>query len=250
MRCEDNEERGLPLDYVARHLDDDVVAAFEEHYLVCSRCFALVQAAEVVRHEIRSIPLVGNRWRSWAVPLGIAASSILAIGLLLKRPVPGSSSSLAPAPTAVVTTTATLRTSAGVFDPPAWPALTYRGASPSQDLTRAWSAYMAHDYARSKMLLSALVSQGDRRPAVLFFLGVSKLQLKDWRSGLEDLQAVRKMGETPFLEETYFYAAHGYLGLGESAPALEELTSLVRLNGDFKSRAEALANEIRSTPER
>lgn len=110
LTCAEVDERDLEAGYLSRRLSPEVVAAYEEHYFGCDRCWRALQRATETRSAfgVRGASGARSRWP----PLGLAAAAVLVIaigaGLWSRRePPPSLVAMRGPGEALVVRTTAT-----------------------------------------------------------------------------------------------------------------------------------------------
>ena len=79
LTCAEVDERELEAGYLSRRLSPEVVAAYEEHYFGCDRCWRALQLATETRSAFGVRGASGARSRG--LPLGLAAAAVLVIAI-------------------------------------------------------------------------------------------------------------------------------------------------------------------------
>jgi hypothetical protein len=259
-------------DLVARYLTDDVTdterQAFEVHYFDCPACLEALEtlrAAQVAMRERGAIVTRERRIPTWA-SLAAAATLLAALSgfLLFNRdaatPVEPAATTAGPQPSAGIaapvptgpasTPPASVRTADTLqrlarFEPmPAAPPL-LRGPLGANAFNRAMTHYREGRYEAARGLLRELATSS---PTVetSFFLGVIEARLDSPTVAITHLERVTSAGDTPYLEDGWFYLAKASLLAGDARGAASALERAVALGGERLGEAESLLKELRS----
>ena len=235
MTCEHVAENELVERYAAGRLDDDAVAAFEEHYLACARCQHELRLAASIRTAAAAAPAATARprapWRIWAAGSALAAAALAA---LLFWP---------------AARRAELERLGGVAVPPVYLGVQVRAADSAADsiFRTAMDEYAAGQYARAADGLRAALDAGVEPADAEFFLGASLLQLGRNDDAAAAFARVLAAGDTPYRAEAAFYRAKSLLRTGDGDAALRALDAAISGGGVVGEHAEALADSVRAT---
>ena len=266
MPCDQIAAEGLAERYLLGQLSEEEQVAFERHYFDCERCFGELQTLEAMRAELRENAATSVRtarrvwWPAW---LGAAAAVVLAagIGFWLMRPgqetrPPPPDRAAAPvavspppvgeAPTPPVQTPAVSIAELARFEPPPYTPVVLRG--PEDEARRMFLAAMEH-YRRGEHLqaidgLRAAAGKDRGAADAGFFLGVSLLLTGQQERGVAELQRTVALGDSPYLEEAYFYLAKGLLQKGDVSGARRALRAMIALGGDHQREAKQLLGQV------
>lgn len=77
------------------------------------------------------------------------------------------------------------------------------------------------------------------------YLGVCLLLTGDAKGAVSEFEGLLAIGPAPYLEETYFYWAHGLIETGNGKKAREVLETLIGFGGKYQARAKELLSQIR-----
>lgn len=111
--------------------------------------------------------------------------------------------------------------------------------STSAQLRTAMDRYRQRDYAGAINILRAQNSTEAH-----FYLGICDLLTNNQADGIRELHSVIDAGESPYLEQSYFYLAKGLLGGGDVNAAKHELEAVVAMHGALEKPARALLAQI------
>jgi tetratricopeptide (TPR) repeat protein len=253
MNCKDIERDDMIERYVAGTLADAQRDELEEHYFGCEICFEKLRVCRAAQSVVRKDALAiraatGSRVRmfpraTWPVVALAAAGFIAFIVLHHSAPAPPVAKYTPPqtTPTQPDPLIAMAR-----FDPPPYKAVAMRDAgSEAQTLFKAaMQNYTEGRFEQAIPGLRAASEKDTQNTAYRFFLGVSSLLASQADAGIGALQTVINEGDTPFLNEAWFYRAKGYLARRDVAAARRDLEHVVSLNRDLVPEAQALLNQL------
>ena len=231
MTCEHVTENELVERYAAGRLDEDEIAAFEEHYLTCARCQDELHLAAAIRTAAATATVRPRaRWRVWAGGSALAAAAVL---VLLIWP---------------TGRRAELERLGVVAVPPIYLGVQVRAAgSPADSVFRAaMNEYSGGQYARAAAGLRAALEGGVEAADAEFFLGASLLQLGRNDEAAAAFARVLALGDTPYRTEAAFYRAKALLRSGDAEGALRALGAASAAGGVVGEHASALADSVRA----
>jgi anti-sigma factor RsiW len=283
MNCEHAGNPELVERYVSGQLPDDEAATFELHYFECEECLAAIQtgqaiggvaAAKVPSPKVIPMPARATGRPRWIYPAAAAAALILATlagwrffgsqspktgTMAVTRP-DVSTPEVAAQPQVKASTPAEGQLLA-MNRLEAIDALPYRGSvlrgSNNEDsadrFRQAMMSYNARDYRAAAGRLSAIPVgvPGSGRPedhitdaGVQLYLGISRMILDENGSAVEALRRAVQYGDTPYLENAGYYLAKGLIRQRHYPEAAAQLRETVALNGDRKSAARQLLEDL------
>lgn len=264
VTCDEIERDEIAEQYVRGRLGDEHSARFEAHYFDCARCLDRVEVLQSVHdalapavaakiHDQRPRPATRNRpslRRLWPAVGGLAAAAILVLAVREIQEPPSSSpidSPAAPADIALPTTVPTvdLQRLGAIVPPPFRPPRLRSANEAGRAFLSAMEAYSAGNYADAAAGLEQAVRAEPALPAPHFFLGVSYLQLDRRSEAVEQLREVRRLGESPYLEDAHFFLAKAAIRGGDIEVARRELRTVVALDGNRREEASGLLTELR-----
>lgn len=236
MTCKHIEEEGVIEQYVANRLTGAARKEFELHYFGCDQCFETLEAYQAAGTALKR---TSSKPRRWIWPAAVAAAAALVF--ISVRLFPHLD---APKVQPVQEVAMVVQVEAPPYSVP-----TLR-AVPDAATTRFYRAmepYQRKDYPAAvealKKFLDGSPKQGRPFIDAEFFLGASCLltgRLDDSAAALKIVLAV----DSPYLEEAHFLTAETWLKKGDAAQGRAELEKVVAMNGDLKTRAQALLNEL------
>jgi tetratricopeptide (TPR) repeat protein len=253
MECAQIKHQEVVERYLTGSLDPQERESFEEHYFACERCFAALQAHRALQAElsasapqIRAMPAPNpTAWR-WTAAMATAAVVILAVVGIRWGMRPGLSPPAAPTQTSQPGPASPSLAELSRFVPPTYTPAVLRGAQ--DEAMRKFRVAMKHyqqgDYAQAITGLREAAKLNPKDAGAPFFLGVSYLLSGETDVGIAALQQSVALGETPYLEETHYYLAKGYLRARDLAAARRELEEVVRLKGDREYEAQRLLQQL------
>lgn len=230
LTCSDVERDAIAERYVAGKLDDDEAAAFESHFLTCSRCQEAIALAATVREGFarrnrRHFP----RRRILAGGAAAALAAVLA-GLVFVH----------------WSNVRALRSLGSLDTPPVYRGIAVRG--PTSPLDRsfalAMSAYAHGDYDTAIDRLSALRHEGVPPAPIDFFLGASLLMEHRAADAARAFDRVIEAGASPYLTEAHYYRALALLQQDRPEEATWELKTIAGNEGTVSARARKLLEEL------
>jgi hypothetical protein len=196
---------------------------------------------------------------SWSGSLAAAAVLALAIGATLyvnqdtAAPAPGRSETPAvvqPAPAAARAPSA-FRLEKPPIKLTTATALLYRGAegvgAQRSDLTRAFDAYRRDDFADAARRLEALTRDDARLAEAHFYLGVSRLFLKQPAAAIDPLLQARRVAPEVFSADAGWYLALAEDASGNRQQAIAELRTLCAGQHEYSARACRAMEELSSS---
>jgi len=244
--------------YMLGRLNQETREAFEEHYFECERCFGELQTLQAVREELGATDdrVSGSKGRvfgRWSGAAGLAAGVIMAVGLLLwmraPRPprlreaagAPSPSQAHPPGPSKpeqpqASTATLPTREQLAQVEPPVYEPRTLRGPSngAAESFKRGMEHYRKADYPGAMKDLSTAAALDPDAAHIRFFLGISYLMSGHDKDAIDQLRATIALGDSPYLEDAYFYLAKALVRRNDLNGAEAQLKKLVQLHG-FKS---------------
>jgi hypothetical protein len=254
--------------YLADSLSEEDRAAFEEHYFGCARCFDELQTLQDIRDVLshggaQSERNTARHLRGWAPALGLAATVVLATGVMLwmRSPTPpgppesvqprlqsGATSSEQPVPSESAPAVSQKSALAELtrVEPPPYQPLKLRGL-PDEATTRFLSGmehYRKADYGAAVTDLRAAAALDSEASHIRFFLAISQLMVGQDAAGIEGLRVTIALGDSPYLEEAHFYLAKALLRQKDVNAAQAELRTVVTLKGMRSREAQQLLNDI------
>jgi tetratricopeptide (TPR) repeat protein len=232
--------------YLAGNLPNAEHDAFEEHFFECEDCFAGLEDLRALQAELAGTrarieadaPRKVTPWRrTWAAGLAAAAAVVIGLTALLLGPWK--------TPMGLPTVSAQLVEMARI-DPPPYTPVRLRGATDEaqRQFRKTMESYTAGSYAAAIPGLEAAAKLDPEAPNIRFFLGTCYLLSERTGDGIEALQHVVDLGDTPFLEEALLLLAMGFLGNGDIESAMQHAEMVVSLEGDYQKQALEMTNEI------
>ena len=263
MTCDEIERGDIAEQYVLGRLGEENSARFEAHYFGCARCLDRVEALEsahgalatavAAKTEDERTSRAGGGSRSlralWQAVGGLAAAAIivLAVRVIQEPPTP---SAIEPPATAVDIALPKAAPTAewerlGAIVPPPFTPPRLRSARESRRLfLSAMEVYSGGNYAGAIPGLEDAVRAEPALPAARFFLGVSYLQLDRRSEAIEHLREVTRLGESPYLEDAYFFVAKASIRNGDIEAARRELRTVIALGGNRRDEASGLLTAL------
>jgi tetratricopeptide (TPR) repeat protein len=249
MNCTEIEREEIIERYAAGALADSEREELEKHYFGCEECFHNVQtcraAGSAIRREEQTIRAEG-RGRAfprmlWPALALVAAGLITFVALRQNPPAPIVTSAVPPEPARPDPLIAMAH-----FDPPPYHAVAMRdGAAAAQSLfSAAMQDYTAGRYDQALPGLRAAAEKDPENAAFRFFLGVTCLLAGQAENGINALRAVIASGDTPFLDEAWFYLAKADLARRDTTAARADLEHVVTLQRDLAPEAQALLQQL------
>jgi tetratricopeptide (TPR) repeat protein len=247
MKTEEAVERELFEDYLLGRLGGTEREEFERLYFEDEECFARLQAFLDAHAELTAVPAAGARRRPRSLPVwalsAAAALGVAGVGwaVLQRAPPPTTTGVPTPTPEPVATATPPAGPLLGETVPPSYAPLALRGVSASErDFREAMEPYQAGSWAEAIARLEPLARRTPEDAALRFFLGACYLLTERYAEGAAELEAVVRLGPSPYLEEALVYRARALAGAGDLAGARGELEAAAALGGDL----EPLAREL------
>lgn len=260
MTCEQVVRGEVTEKYVLGQLSEAEQQAFEQHYFECARCFdeletyrglqeGLKQAAPVIQRESVAQRAVFPWMRAAA-----AAGVLLAIGIgyWLERPRPASpppsARPIMPAPKVQrppATRVPSLSELAEVR-PPSYTPVVLRGPSDeaTQRFHKAMQHYMKRDYAGAIPGLRVASKLSPKAADINFFLGICYLLTEQTDAAIGQLRRTSALGDSPYVEEAYFYLAKAYLRKSDLESARRELKKAIEFQQNHKNEARELLDHL------
>lgn len=255
MNCKEVQNGEVVERYLANQLPDAEKEAFEQHYFACDRCFAELEAARSVQQALESrAPAIRDAQQagrsrstySWVALLAVAASLIIAIGIVWRTTQASLERAAVHAPATAPKSpdyTELARVTPPVYNPPNLRS----SVSPDEAAFRAaMESYRAHDYAAAIAPLQAVTSAGLKDPAPHFYLAACYLLTGHAAAAVPELQSVLKLKDARFEEEAHLLLAKAWLQQNQPQPAREELQKIAGQTGDFTAEAKALLAKLDS----
>jgi hypothetical protein len=253
MNCTDIEREEIIERYLSGGLAEAQRDELEEHYFGCEECFQKLQTYRAVQSAVRlDEQSIRAEARVRAFPrllwpaLALAAAGFVAFVAMRQQPP-------APPPVAAAITPAPPQPerpdpliAMAHFDPPPYRAVMMRDAgSDGQALfDAAMKEYTAARYEQAIPGLRAAASKEPGNVAFRFFLGVTCLLAGQTGSGIPVLRAVIAAGDTPFVNEAWFYMAKAHLALRDVPAARADLEHVAALQRDLAPEAQALLKQL------
>jgi hypothetical protein len=252
MNCNDIERDEIIEQYLAGALAGSQRDELEQHYFGCEECFRRLETCRATQTALRRDEQAirasaGDRRRAfpravWPL-VAVAAAGFIAFVVLHHN---GSEQRIVktePPPVAIRTDPliAMVR-----FDPPPYKAVAMRdaGSEAESRFTSAMKHYSAGRFEQALPGLRAASEKDTQNTAYRFFLGVTCLLAKQTGDGISALTTVVNEGDTPFLNEAWFYRAKGYLTNRDVAAARGDLEHVVSLNRDLVPEAQLLLHQL------
>jgi len=252
MRCDHAEREEMVEKYLTSRLSPQDQEAFEEHYFSCSRCFDSVETYRALQAElkeaasaIRTEPLPRViPWR-WAWAAGVATVAVVVTLVVWLRPPAPELAPRAPVVVAPPPSSPSLTELARVEPPPYIPA-TLRGAADraTQHFRAGMQHYAKEDFRGALPDLRAAAKLNPKAPEIQFFLGISYLISEQTDRAIAHLRATVALGESPYLEESYFYLAKAFLRKEDIEAAQDALQKTVKLHGEREHEAQELLRQL------
>lgn len=247
MTCDEVDRDEIAEAYVLGRLDDDRQAAFEDHYFNCAACLALVQTLQDARAElaVRETGSRPRRWRRAAALLATAALVVLAVRVGQETWRDGGGD--APPPAASRAADVVLPAPPMAIElPPYSPPRLRAAPTDAQEVFRgAMTSYSAGDCAAAIPGLQRALAIDATFAQARFYLGVCELREGRLDAASADLQRVIDAGESPYLEDAYFFLAHARLRMGDREAALKGFERVIGLRGERGVEAKRLLDQLR-----
>lgn len=117
----------------------------------------------------------------------------------------------------------------------------------SDEVTDALRSYEAGNFSQAAVALDKVLSRAtltdERRPALVFYRGVTNLQLGNTQQARSDLTEISQ-SDTLLAEPATWYVGLSYLREGDVTTAKEILEQLRRGQGDYAARAAELIDDL------
>jgi predicted Zn-dependent protease len=117
--------------------------------------------------------------------------------------------------------------------------------SPDESFDQAMAAYHKDDFVVAAAQLDALNElEPDNAVEVKFYLGVSLLLVGRNQDAISPLRQVTQLSIGPLQESSRYYLALAYLKSDYKDQAVNELDTVIKMKGQFRSAAEELRRQI------
>ena len=258
MTCDDIERDNIAEAYVLGRLPEPASSEFESHYFECPRCLAEVELLESSRTHLLSDRDAASGVRRFPRVMGAVAAAavvVIAAGVIRQFSSEPAAPAGPPARNIELPGTAPPVPSAPAVDlralgaivPPPFNAPRLRDGSTAS--RRAFLDAMAH-YARGDCQqaiggLQTAVEQDPKSIQAHFYFAVCSLQLDRNAQAADHLRTVVQLGESPYLEDAHFFLAKTHIRQGDLGSARRELQAVIALEGDRRSDASTLLNQLR-----
>jgi tetratricopeptide (TPR) repeat protein len=273
MNCARVAREEVAENYLLGRLSDEDRDAFERHFFECDRCLDDLRLLQAIQRELPRVDddretTMAHPWIQWATLVGVAATIVLAVGVVLwMRPllppaVPEPSDRQLPSQAAIPeaprlqTPESTIAAGPSLeqlarVEAPSYQPLTLRGV---QDEAMArfqagMSRYGEADYRAAVPELRAAAKLSPDAAHIRFFLGISHLMAGQDIAAIDELRATIALGDSPYLEEAHWYLAKALLRQKDLVAAEAELETLIELQGTGTSEAGRLLTEIQRLKE-
>ena len=195
----------------------------------------------------------------WRPAVALAAVALFAVFVLWRTDQFTSRPAEPAARTPEVATTSVPRPEASVFvlEKPAArvtaTALVWRRSEGNQqqfldEMRAAFDSYRADDYAAAEKKFSRLSAEHSKSVEAAFYLGVSRLFLKQPTGAIEALERADRLADDSFSADVAWYLSLAYHQAGESAKARPLLSQLCNGRSDYATRACAGVQELEKRP--
>jgi hypothetical protein len=247
--------------YVLGDLPEDEREAFEQHFLECPDCLALMQALAELPAVLGEQPLPSTgraRLPSWALAAAATVFAAVGVSLVLRHapeplvqpptpttlgrasPVPAPSSESPPALPSPVRRAAPAIEDLARVEPPRYLPLTMRGQAPDPAFDEAMAFYARARYAEAAKLLAPLA---ERDPQSRFFRGVALL-MSDDAEAVDELERTAALEVPPWSVAARFFLAKAHLRQKDLAGARRELALVVATQGTYSTEARRLLRAL------
>lgn len=266
MTCDDVVNGEIVEKYVLDALGDESRDAFEQHYFECGRCFELLQTyramqAELARtREAADVERTARGWTwlwTWAPAMAVLVVAV-SVGVWMQplsspvRPpiTPVSPSDptapAPPAPPANAPPAGTSLDELGRVSPPAYTASRLRGSDEATArFQEAMEQYTRGNYAAAVAGLREASTLDREAPHIAFFLGAGELLTGRPDAAIVELGRTVALGDTPYLEEAYFYRAKAQLQVRNLGAAARDLEQTIALHGEREAEARELLEALK-----
>ena len=257
MTCDDIERDEVAERYLLHRLGEVERDAFEAHYFDCTRCLDRLQAMEAAQKALASDTATAAHRRPWRAAAAVAAAAIIVLAVrgLQETPPADPSSESGAQPPAGVRDAAPSPPAAraelpferlGAFDPPAYSPMRLRSsASEAQRAFRsAMAPYTQANYADAATQLRRVVTLPGAPIDAIFYLAVCELQTGRLQEAASNFDRVITFGESPYLEDAYFFLAKTRIRQRDVAAASEQLRRVIALDGDRREEARELISQL------
>jgi TolA-binding protein len=120
-------------------------------------------------------------------------------------------------------------------------ALLFRGSPGNNrfldDLAPAMTAYREGDYVQAEKQFTALTTPYPKSTEVYFYMGVSRLFMRNFSGAVQALESARKLGDASFAPDVSWYLAISYERARRPGDARTELDSLCGGKSTYTARA-------------
>jgi len=113
---------------------------------------------------------------------------------------------------------------------------------------RGIEEYDAKQYAKSVPLFREATATDPGSAAPRFFLAMSYLMTSDFIPAMTELQAVTRLGKSPYLQAAHMYLAKVYLHQEDRSGADRELDLSIELGGELATQAQQLRARLHDLP--
>jgi hypothetical protein len=195
-------------------------------------------------------------WRTWFVA---AAVAMLVVGILVVRGRHQSATSSSketaqqttPRVAPLTPPTSPLTLAKAAIKIPAAAVLTFRGDANEArtyliGLAAALEPYRKDNYAEAARMLAALSLKYPDAAEPAFYAGVSRLFLNQNESAIESLQSARRHAGETLRDDISWYLALAFNRAGKTSDARREAEALCLRAGEYKDRACAAADQLKS----
>jgi tetratricopeptide (TPR) repeat protein len=226
--------------YAAGQLNQADTEAFEQHFFECENCYEALQDQGAMRAALSNAPREelspAAPSRADFNPWWLLAAAVLVAGLGLV---------LWLAPWAGSPTDQVLIAASAVEAPPYEPS-TLRSVVGEGELAfrEAMAAYEEGDLAAAIPGLENAVALDEGLDKAHFYLGACYLLENRPEEAIDSLSHVAGFEDTPYSDWAHFYRAKAHLRLGDLDSALADLSEVISVGGELKSKAEEVLEQI------
>ena len=249
--------------YVDGTLPEQEKQQFEDHYFDCPVCLGELQAVQAAQEQLRRHPVnvapPRARIFSWPVMVTFGAmAATLAIAVTtfrVMREHPHSQNAqaivqpqqAAPAPAKpdAGEPAQEIAQLADLSLPP-YRAATLRDGTADAAFEQGMRFYTAGNCPAATTALSKVDSLGPDGTAAAFYLGVCRMNARDFAGAASQLHHVAFGGESPQLESAWYYLAQIALANSDLSKARLDLNRVISLHGDLEARAEQQLSKLPS----
>jgi hypothetical protein len=254
MTCANVREQATPERYLRGELTGGERDEYELHYFSCNDCYSELEALRLLGGELaagwsrpKTVVAPNSRnWIWWAVPVAACIVMIAGVALTRKPHQPPQSHAAvqevpkATPPAAVLDPQLLALTK---FEAPAYREPILRSTAPAgRDFPEAMRLYLAGDYRGAAARLESLLSV-ERSPRIVFYAAACRMLNGDPTGAERGATQAIEMGETPYLEESYWLRAKARFTLGNAVAGRDDLRRLTSLKGDWAIRARELLRQ-------